>query len=437
MHNPTSRYYLEKVNLSFEDSFSVAASVAKDLGYIDDASLATKRAISYNPNNPQVLAIFPDYKIIVERIRKVIEDYGKLLQKETEKTTIWMSLGYCYLALGDFPNAFAACSHIVKFIETPDVNFSYLAGIVYAHFRYTEFAIPYLKNILQLTPNIQIRNDICFRLALLYRLVEQYQQSNEILMSLKENLPHGMSEGDMQLQIAYNLSLQGQPEQSLQIYQSLYQQHPNNIDATRQYFITRLILSNGTMLQELQLELNDALQRFGFDPSLVLIDARVSLKMGDSKQAYEKYKNCIEYCSDSPYFWISLGNLYFKNQQINDALSTFQRALYIRCDIPEPWLNIGLIYELRQDMANAGKFYQTGLQKCPNCREFNERFTNMRAHNSYQLKEVSEDKFFLQIPEKFASDYLASVPLIPDSFIPDMNMSELSVLSTSPKSVFE
>lgn len=437
MNSPTSRYYLEKVNLSFEDSFSVAATVAMQLGCQEDSLLATKRAISYNPNNPNVFSMYPDYKAVVEQVRKIIEDYGQQLQRDTEKTSIWMVLGYCYLALGDFPNAFAACSHIVKVIDTPDTVFCYLAGVVYSHFRYTDIAIPYLNKTIQSQPKYPLRNDVNFRLALLYRLIEQYQRSNEILLALQTNPPTGLKEGDIQLQIAYNLSLLGNHEQSMKIYQDLYLKHPNNIDITRQFFITRLILSSGSTLHDLQVELQSAFQKFGFDPNLMLIDARISLKMGETKAAYEKYKSCIEYCSDSPYFWISLGNLYFHNHQLSDALTTFQRALYIRCDIPEPWLNIGLIYEMRNDIANAGKFYQTGLQKCPNCREFNERFLNVRNQNSYQLKEVSEDKFFTQIPEKFASEYLASVPIIPDDFIPNLNSLNLSVLSTSPKSVFD
>ena len=429
-----SRYYLEKVNLGFEDSFSIAAQVASECGCTEECFYAAKRALSYNPSNQIILSLVDSIKPQITKIRSLIEENGTLLQGEKDKFPIWRNLGTFYLALGDFPNSFAAFAHITINQSQVDCPFLYAAGVVYSHFHYPEVAISFFQQILQSNPQFKYANDIAFRLAILYRSIENYQRSTEIFQSILKP-PNEMSESDIQLQIAYNLSKMGQTDHALTIYQTLYSMNPNNIQLIQQYLIAKLLFCKPNQYRELQLETDMIMQSIGFDPVLALIDARISMKMNDMKMSYDKCKRCINYSSDSPYFWVSLGILYFSNEQNEDAISAFQRALYLRCDIPEPWLNIGLIYELNGDTLKAGKMYQTGLQRCPNCKEFQERLQGNRHSN--QMLEISDDKFFTQLPEKFANSYISAVPELPIELFPNsFTEEELKSLSTLPHSVF-
>ena len=430
-----SRYYLEKVNLGFEDSFSIAAQVASECDCPEECFYAAKRALSYNPSNQLVLSLVDSIKPQITKIRDLIEENGTLLQKENDKFPIWRNLGTFYLALGDFPNSFAAFAHITINTNQTNPSFLYAAGVVYAHFHYPDVAISFFQQILQTNRDFKFNSDILFRLAILYRNTENYQKSTEIFQMIAQP-PNNMTEGDIQLQIAYNLSKMGQNEAALKIYQQLYSMNPTNIKLIQQYLIARLLsCSNPSQYMDLQMEVNMVMQKIGFDPVLGLIDARLSLKMNDMKVSYDKCKRCINYSSDSPYFWVSLGILYFSNDQNQDAVSAFQRALYLRCDIPEPWLNIGLIYEVNGDNLNAGKIYQTGLQRCPNCKEFQERLSGNK--HSSQMLEISDDKFFTQLPEKFANDYISAVPELPLELFPaSFKEEDLKKLSTLPTSVF-
>ena len=433
-----SRYYLEKVNLGFEDSFSIAAQVASECDCPDECFYAAKRALSYNPSNQVVLSLVDSIKPQITKIRDLIEENGTLLQKEKDKFPIWRNLGTFYLALGDFPNSFAAFAHCAPHVavSAKPVNcpFLYAAGVVYAHFHYPEVAIDFFQKILQSDPQFKLSSDILFRLAILYRTTENFQRSTEMFQSISKP-PNNMTEGDIQLQIAYNLSKMGQNDAALKIYQQLYSMNPTNIKLIQQYLIARLLSCNPSQYRELQMETNMIMQNIGFDPVLGLIDARLSMKMNDMKVSYDKCKRCINYSSDSPYFWVSLGILYFSNDQNQDAVSAFQRALFLRSDIPEPWLNIGLIFELNGDNLNAGKIYQTGLQRCPNCKEFQERLQGKRRTS--EMLEISDDKFFTQLPEKFANDYISAVPELPLELFPNTFKEEdLKKLSTLPPSVF-
>jgi glucose repression mediator protein len=430
-----SRHYLEKVNLSFEESFSIAAEVASELGSKEECLEAAKRALSYNPNNDKVLLLANSIKPQINAIRKLIDENCTRLQKEKEKYPIWKNLCSYYLALGDFPNSFAALAHILQSIDKNDNNFLYAAGVVYAHFHYSDVAISFFQQILANEPSFYLANDFAFRLGVLYRNIDRITESNEAFQSIMQP-PFDLKQNDIQLQIAYNLSKAGQQEAALSMYQQMHTIYPKNIKLTQQYFIAKLLFSEQSQLRELQYELNNEMKAMEFDPILALVDARISIKIDDTKVAFEKCKKCINYCSDSPYFWISLGVLYFKNDQSNDAITSFQRALYLRYDIPEPWLNIGLVHELRGDTLDAGRMYQTGLQRCPNCSEFSERLKSTK-HN-YNMLEISDDRFFIQIPEKFAKDYISAVPPLPQALFPEsITVYELNKLSSIPKSIFE
>jgi len=65
----------------------------------------------------------------------------------------------------------------------------------------------------------------------------------------------------------------------------------------------------------------------------------------DLAGAYEHYKICTEYYNNNPLFWCGLGSLYYKNDQGEDAIGAFRRALALKSEVAWAWLNIGLIFE--------------------------------------------------------------------------------------------
>ena len=78
-----------------------------------------------------------------------------------------------------------------------------------------------------------------------------------------------------------------------------------------------------------------------------LLNARLKMKQQDMTAAYNGFRSCIGYWSDTAYFWCGLGALYFKNEQAQDAIIAFQRAICLQQDLVEAWLNLGLILELQ------------------------------------------------------------------------------------------
>ena len=208
-----------------------------------------------------------------------------------------------------------------------------------------------------------------------------------------------------------------------------------------------LFLSLEKDLDAVTAALSNSLAIYPRDPILRLVAAKVAMKQGDLATAYVHYKYCITYYNDLPFFWCGLGTLYYRSDQAQDAAVAFQRALYLKCDLPEAWLNIGLVLEQNGDYAAAEKVYHSGANECPESaqNEFKNRIdalnTQKMGHRkyaqSYNLAELDDAKFITPPPEQFACDYLSAVPLLPGSCYGDADVGKrFETLATFPKSLF-
>ena len=440
-----SNVFLDKINEQFEKSFSLCAVISKEMGCTAESLLAAKRVFSYKPDARPILELFPEFTPVIEKISNLIERYGKELEVDCTPQ-LWASLGYCYLYLGDFPNAFAAFAHALRLCPEPqDPVFLYGIGVAYAHFNYTDHAQNCLSKVLAKCPDFEYACDVMFRLAVLYRQRKDFDKARKYFENVLSNPPSGLTRADIQLQIGYTDQVAGNMASAGSIYQDLYERFPNSLQLIIQF--ARFAFLRATTSEDfarVSKMLEHGLQVHPMTPNLLLIAARIAMKMEDMTTAYQHYKFCIQYCSDNPYFWCGLGVLYFKNEQTGDAIVAFQRALYLKNEMPEAWLNIGLIYESQGDMENALKVYQTGLRKCPNTPDFNARISSISQHQrtglktSYQLIDVDDQKFINAPSEVFASDYLSAVPELPSRcFGIGDEADSFRMLTTFPQSYFK
>jgi tetratricopeptide (TPR) repeat protein len=141
------------------------------------------------------------------------------------------------------------------------------------------------------------------------------------------------------------------------------------------------------------------------------------MKQQDLQAAYHRYCDCIAAWNDSPLFWRKFGVLYFKNDQMTDAVVAFQRTLYLKTEIFEAWANLGLIFEMQGDTEQAMKIYESGLESCPGTKQLRDRPSVLAAGRGRGLQplvlEINESKYFVQIAERIANEYLLNPPAIP------------------------
>ena len=127
--------------------------------------------------------------------------------------------------------------------------------------------------------------------------------------------------------------------------------------------------------------------------------------------------------SDSPLFWCGLGVLYLKNEQFSDAIVAFQRALFLKNDIVEAWLNFGLIYHKQGDSKNALRIYETALNNCTSTTLINERINAINNSRSgapskpFDIVEIDGSKLFTQVAERISIEFTSSIPLLQSSHL--------------------
>lgn len=445
-HDPLERTstteFLEAANSEFEKGFAIAAMVAKEMNCLDESQLASKHVFSYNPGNKQVLNLFPELKTLVTYLNGVIENYTKYIHDPDCSADVWTVLGNCYLILGDFPNSFAAYAHAQrKSPDNDDPQFWYTMGIVYHHYRYTEHARSCFEKVL-LYKNFKYIVDLKFRLAVLYRTAALYDDALKYFNDISANPPNDLLSDDIQLQIAYTYQFKGSGgyDRASAIYSQLRKKYPNLIELSQQYIWFLYLTSSEDQLPAVQNLLKDELDKYPNEPTLLLLSARIAMKLNNMSVAYQKYRSCIGYWSDTPFFWCGLGVLYFKNEQMQDAVIAFQRALYLKSDLVEAWLNLGLIFEQQQDTTGALKIYTTAKPNCPTSTSLDDRINSLNSAKGTkrpmnQLIDIEDTKFFHQIPDKFASEYISAVPKLPNSCFKNTDLS-FDTLSTLPQTMF-
>jgi tetratricopeptide (TPR) repeat protein len=275
--------------------------------------------------------------------------------------------------------------------------------------------------------------------------VRNFDASLDAFQRVLVNPPNCFVREDIQFQIAYTLQLQGSIDRATDMYHDLHTRFPKCEMLTEQFCWFLYLQNKDGHLEPVKRIVDESISLNPLDPTLILIAARIAMKQEDMGTAYQHYRFCIQYCLDSPFFWCGLGVLYYKNEQTQDAVVAFQRALYLKSEMPEAWLNIGLIFEEQGDCPSAIKIYQTGSQRCSDNAEFHRRLQSINSQRSghrkygigYSLIDIDDSKFITPPPEQFAADYMSAVPELPGSCYRIGEAGEkFAELTTFPKSIF-
>lgn len=118
--------------------------------------------------------------------------------------------------------------------------------------------------------------------------------------------------------------------------------------------ILKPLYRENSLSQKVMIALIDVLFNYG----LYLNDDLVS----DYGKAIECFKNIIKLAPDNYRAWYNLGIAYFNQNNIEDALTAYERAIQIKSDYFYSYYNIGLIYEFhKEDLVKALEYYEKAL----------------------------------------------------------------------------
>lgn len=419
---------LNAANRELEQIWGEMAEVSEFAGSTDQFSRAIRRVAAYNPSS-KILDRRPEIKHAVEHISQIIVSKANELATNPDLEH-FASLGHCYLLLTDFPNAYAAYTAGIRTgKETADPYFWYGIGCVYQNFKYPKEASVFLQRAMVNVTDPMIKADIHVRLGIAERDLGNYDLSLHHFEATLETLPRDLTEDDIRFQMACTMQFAKRQNEAGEIYAKLHQKHRTNLTVLQQYCCF-LALQNDQRSLDQGAKLAASVPD---DVTLKFVMAKIAMKQSNLEKAYECYRELIPCWNDSPLVWYGLGVLYLRNDQTKDADVAFRRAVQANPQCEEAWLNVGLISELDHP-EQALSIYQTALESCPDSKKLKERLIRLQSGRradslSGMIEEVSDGKFFTQIPDRISSEWIATPPKIPASaFLVSENAAELKAL---------
>jgi tetratricopeptide (TPR) repeat protein len=437
---------LSQANSEFEKIWERVFSLADMVGTPEDSGAACRRLLSYNPSNQIVPRSLPNFRKAIESLCQIVSARGAQLQTDPRNPEHYIVLGHCYLAMNDFPNAFGCYSHVSRLgspIDSP--YFHYAFGAVLHHFKYDRDAKEHLQEAFRLgSSHFPAKSDLKLRLAFVQRALGEYDSAVGSLESVIQYVPPAkLTADDINLQIAYTHQLGNRTDKASHVYADLCRRHATTLELVQQYCWFLSLQYDRSSFEKAE----RVIQQSGHatDPVLRLVMARIAMKQQDMTLAYQRYCDCIAFWTDSPLFWCGLGVLYFKNDQMQDAIVAFQRALYLKPELTEAWANLGLIFELQRETATAITVYQQALQTCSekDVKPIRERLNGLnggrqRQVTNSQIMDVNDSPFFIQVAERLASEFAGNSPVIPAALIggDDALEAGLTEMALPHKSIF-
>ena len=131
-----------------------------------------------------------------EQYPKAVEYFQRVLNIESNNGEIWGAVGHCYLMMDDLQNAYKAYQQALYHLPNPkvylicftfswadarkDPNLWYGIGILYDRYGSYEHAEEAFTAVLKMAPKFEKANEIYFRLGIIYKQQQKYEQSLEV-----------------------------------------------------------------------------------------------------------------------------------------------------------------------------------------------------------------------------------------------------------------
>jgi tetratricopeptide (TPR) repeat protein len=79
------------------------------------------------------------------------------------------------------------------------------------------------------------------------------------------------------------------------------------------------------------------------------------LKQGKLPEAQDYFKKSIEMAPQDETLPYNVAEIYFSNQQVDDAIRYYEMAIQIKADWPDPYYRLAMVFLNKSDMAKAGE----------------------------------------------------------------------------------
>ena len=151
------------------------------MGDLDRAMAAYEAALRMNPYSVPAMNSISCILRTKEQFPKAVEYLQSILNIDQTNGEIWGSLGHCYLMMDDLQKAYSAYQQALYHLRDPkEPKLWYGIGILYDRYGSLEHAEEAFSQVMRMEPNFEKANEIYFRLGIIYKQQQKYQQSLEV-----------------------------------------------------------------------------------------------------------------------------------------------------------------------------------------------------------------------------------------------------------------
>ena len=167
-----------------ESTWLQLGQLSELMGELDGAIAAYERAMSFNQwSVPAMLAISCILRS-KDQFTAAVEYLRQIIKIDPANGEVWSSLGHCYLMMDDLQQAYSAYQQALYHLPDPkEPKLWYGIGILYDRYGSLEHAEEAFSQVMRMDPNFEKANEIYFRLGIIYKQQQKFQQSLEVCIA--------------------------------------------------------------------------------------------------------------------------------------------------------------------------------------------------------------------------------------------------------------
>lgn len=334
------------LSFEFEQTWLDIASGYAILGKYETALQAYKNALIHNPFNAVALYGMGKISLALNDLKTAKDVIEKLNRLTNEKFKFSVLSGHLYLKENNIDKAFMNLKIAAESVEEYDSYYLYGIGLFYEAIENYDVASKiFLRHYHQYT-FYEMNVDLLFRLGMIYknkntedialRMFNVLLQMDDLLILKRE---------DVTVQIAHILEKNGNHEKANKVIEVILQKNGEHIFSHRlsfwTYYKENSFDSGLEYFHQLALKLQD--------PYLFYLLGRIYFTLNNNEQCFEMYRNAILKSRTDPWLWNSIGILYMKNKQYEEAKNKFITALSLDTEFEEGKHNLTICILLKNE----------------------------------------------------------------------------------------
>lgn len=357
---------------------------------------ALQKELDANPFNTEHLSKLAEAYANKGDYNNACQLYEKLVRLDEDNGRAWTALGHCYLLKAEYQKCFTAYQKALYTLpHTRDPQLWYGIALLYNKFDTYEYAEPAYQAVLRIDPAFEQKNEVFFKLGQIYKKTGAYDNAISYLRNsmIEESVPLNRKV-DALCSIGTCLEKQGKLAEALDTYKEALDLEQGNFK-TMEYMAWAQVQAGSldeaveTLVKALEAVGNSAAE----EGDLHYLLGRCHLLQKKFPEGQTEFQKAIFKNPNSYIYWCSIGVLYAKASQPQDAFECFIKASNITQEESESWFNMGILYENCNQQLEAVLAYQRAMTIDPKNTDAAKRKDELQDRNRPPPPEYVHPKF--------------------------------------------